>query len=109
MEGAAAIVFGFSFLGFFASRLPRCSPLGMRPSSVCRCRHIISLPPLARRNDPVLAPRPILLKVLQHIARDPQGHEFSRPWNCRRLGAGCSGGFVVPIEGSFRCIARAHC
>jgi hypothetical protein len=41
MEGAAAIVFGFSFLGFFASRLPRCSPLGMRRSSVFRSRHII--------------------------------------------------------------------
>ena len=28
-EAAAAIVFGFSFLGFFASRLPRCSPLAI--------------------------------------------------------------------------------
>ena len=28
-EGAAAIVFGFSFFGFLASRLPRCSPFGM--------------------------------------------------------------------------------
>ena len=26
---AAAITFGFSFLGFFASRLPRCSPLAI--------------------------------------------------------------------------------
>jgi hypothetical protein len=29
VEGAAAIVFGFSFFGFLASRLPRCSPLGI--------------------------------------------------------------------------------
>ncbi len=29
VEGAAAIVFGFSFFGFLASRLPRCSLLGM--------------------------------------------------------------------------------
>jgi hypothetical protein len=28
-EAAAAIVFGFSFLGFFASRLPRFSPLAI--------------------------------------------------------------------------------
>jgi hypothetical protein len=28
-EGAAAFVFGLSFLGFLASRLPRCSPFGM--------------------------------------------------------------------------------
>jgi hypothetical protein len=29
MLGAAAIVLGFSFFGFFFSRLPRCSPLAM--------------------------------------------------------------------------------
>jgi hypothetical protein len=29
IEGAAALVFGFSFFGFLASRLPRCSPLAM--------------------------------------------------------------------------------
>jgi hypothetical protein len=34
MDGAAAIVFGFSFLGFFASRFPRCSLFGMSASSV---------------------------------------------------------------------------
>lgn len=90
IEGAAAIVFGFSFLGFFASRLPRCSPLGMCRSSVCRCRP-------QGRNDPVLSPRPILLKVLQYIARDSQGHEFSRPGIARGLGAGCSGGFLVAV------------
>jgi hypothetical protein len=28
-DAAAAIVFGFSFFGFFASRLPRCSPLAI--------------------------------------------------------------------------------
>jgi hypothetical protein len=28
-EAAAAIVFGFSFFGFFASRLPRFSPLAV--------------------------------------------------------------------------------
>ncbi len=32
VEGAAAIVFVFSFFGFFASRLPRCSPLAMSAS-----------------------------------------------------------------------------
>jgi hypothetical protein len=32
MDGAAAVVFGFSFFGFFASRLPRCSPFGMSAS-----------------------------------------------------------------------------
>jgi hypothetical protein len=30
--GAAAMVFIFSFFGFFASRLPRCSPLAMSMS-----------------------------------------------------------------------------
>jgi hypothetical protein len=29
VEGAAAVVLGFSFLGFFASRFPRCSPFGI--------------------------------------------------------------------------------
>jgi hypothetical protein len=29
MLGAAAIVFAFSFFGFFFSRFPRCSPLAM--------------------------------------------------------------------------------
>src|SRR5215211_3157138 len=29
VEGAAALSFGFSFFGFLASRLPRCSPLAM--------------------------------------------------------------------------------
>ncbi len=32
VEGAAAIVFVFSFFGFFASRLPRCSPLAILAS-----------------------------------------------------------------------------
>jgi hypothetical protein len=31
VDGAAAIVFAFSFFGFFVSRLPRCSPLGITP------------------------------------------------------------------------------
>ena len=42
VEGAAAIVFVFSFFGFFASRLPRCSPLAIaappddtRECSIC--------------------------------------------------------------------------
>jgi len=29
VEGAAAVVLGFSFLGFFASRFPRCSRCAM--------------------------------------------------------------------------------
>ena len=59
------------------------------------------------RNDPVLPPRPILLEVLQHIARDPQGDEFSRPWNCRGPGRGLIGGLRGRrLEGGFRCIAR---
>jgi hypothetical protein len=33
MLGFAAIVLGFSFFGFFFSRLPRCSPLAMVLSS----------------------------------------------------------------------------
>lgn len=33
MLGAAAITFGFSFFGFFFSRLPRCSPLAIIRSS----------------------------------------------------------------------------
>ena len=32
VEGAAAIVFVFSFFGFFASRFPRCSPLAISAS-----------------------------------------------------------------------------
>jgi hypothetical protein len=35
VEGAAAIVLGFSFLGFFASRLPRCSPLAIACLQCC--------------------------------------------------------------------------
>ncbi len=35
-EGAAAMVFCFSFLGFLASRLPRCSPLAMPATPVER-------------------------------------------------------------------------
>ncbi|MEJ1936316.1 hypothetical protein WDZ92_39490, partial [Nostoc sp. NIES-2111] len=38
VEGAAAIVFGFSFLGFLASRLPRCSPFAMWSSGLPRVR-----------------------------------------------------------------------
>ncbi len=33
VEGAAAMVLGFSFLGFFASRFPRCSPLAIASRS----------------------------------------------------------------------------
>src|SRR5687767_14730693 len=44
VEGAAAIVFCFSFFGFFASRLPRCSPLAMSPLLVPKgcelCEHV---------------------------------------------------------------------
>jgi len=36
MLGAAAMVFGFSFFGFFFSRFPRCSPLAMVQSSGLR-------------------------------------------------------------------------